>query len=216
MSFNLGVFVSGRGSNLCQIIKAIKSGFLPAKISCVISSSAVAYAQNYAREESIPYYIVEKKSFISTELFEQELNSKLEKYEISLICLAGFMHLIGNTLLTKWNIINIHPSLLPSFKGLNAQTQALEYGAKIAGCTVHYVNPKMDEGAIIAQASVPVLTTDNAETLSKRILAKEHIIYPLVIKGIALNKIKINEEKKVIIEHDFEHELLQSISPDCN
>jgi len=185
------VLISGRGSNLRSLIKNCKRKNFPAKISLVISDNPHAPGLSYAFEEKIQTKIIGKKSF------DRELHQTLLEHKIKFICLAGFMRLLSPYFINKWSgkIINIHPSLLPSFKGLNAQKRAIQKGVKIAGCTVHFVNSEMDAGPIIIQAAVPVLNNDDESKLSKRILTQEHKIYPEALRLVANKKIRMIKDK---------------------
>ncbi|KJV69106.1 phosphoribosylglycinamide formyltransferase [Candidatus Neoehrlichia lotoris str. RAC413] len=185
----LGILISGRGSNMQSIINACHNSDFPATTACVISNNPDALGLISAQKANIETFVVKKRP-----LDTNKIEEILIKHKVDLICLAGFMSIIDNNFLKNWHlkVINIHPSLLPSFKGLNAQKQAFDAGVKIAGCTVHYVYPEVDSGPIIIQAAVPVSTTDNVESLSAKILNMEHICYPQAIRLIALNKIQIN------------------------
>jgi phosphoribosylglycinamide formyltransferase-1 len=182
----LGVLISGRGTNLKALIDGANSGVFDAQISCVISNKKNAPGLNFAKENSIPNFTVEKNNM------ENDIHSILIKHDVNLICLAGFMKILTPDFTAKWQnrIINIHPSLLPSFKGLNAQEQALKSGVKITGCTVHFVTPELDSGAIIIQGAVPVLHNDNVDSLSNRILIMEHKCYPLAVKKVLSNQLE--------------------------
>lgn len=181
----LGILISGRGSNMQALIEACKNENFPAKVACVITNNSKATGLLFANSENIPTFIVADKP-----LNEEKIHEILIQYEVDLVCLAGFMRILKADFLSKWNnkVINIHPSLLPSFKGLNAQEQALKAGVKIAGCTVHYVTPEIDAGDIIAQSSVPVLEGDDVKSLSERILAEEHKCYVEAVKIIAAKR----------------------------
>jgi phosphoribosylglycinamide formyltransferase-1 len=181
---NIGVLISGRGSNLQAIIDAAEKGIIPARVAVVISDKPEALGIERARKHNIPTAVLKS---------EAEIVEELEKHAVELVCLAGYMKIVGKTLLDKYygKMINIHPSLLPSFPGLHAQRQALEHGVLITGCTVHFVDEGCDTGPIIIQSAVPVKEGDTEETLSARILEQEHIIYPQAIKLIAQGKLKI-------------------------
>lgn len=197
----LGVLVSGRGSNLQAIIDSIEAGKLPAKIEIVISDKEDAYALTRAKNHGIPALFIDPKSFGSKEEFEKAIGDELDKRGVELICLAGFMRILSPYFVSRFKnrIINIHPALLPSFPGLHGQRQALLYGVKIAGCTVHFVTEEVDAGPIIIQAAVPVYDDDTEETLSARILEYEHKIYPMAIKLIAEGRVRI-EGRRVLID----------------
>jgi phosphoribosylglycinamide formyltransferase-1 len=182
----LGILISGRGSNMSAIIKSIESGVLNAEISVVISNKPDAKGLDVASAHGIHTKSFKPVDYSSRDDYEHDVIACLESYNVDLVILAGYMKLVGDPLLTayKGRMLNIHPSLLPSFKGLNAQEQALNYGVKIAGCTVHYVTKEMDAGPIIMQASVPVLSDDTVESLSERILVEEHKLFPKAIQSV--------------------------------
>lgn len=181
----IAVLASGRGSNLQAIIDSIEKGYIKnVRIVIVISDRENAYALERARKHKIPAKFVNPKKFQSKDDYESKILKILEERKIDLICLAGYMRLVGKNILNKFKgrIMNIHPSLLPSFPGTHAQKDALEYGVKISGATVHFVDEGIDTGPIIIQACVAVFDDDTVETLSERILKEEHRIYPLAIK----------------------------------
>ncbi|OGQ21735.1 MAG: phosphoribosylglycinamide formyltransferase [Deltaproteobacteria bacterium RIFCSPLOWO2_02_FULL_44_10] len=185
----LGVLVSGQGSNLQAIINACEKKEIPAEVVVVISDQPDAQALTRAQDHHIPALTVERENFPNREAFEKEILRHLQHYRIDLVCLAGYMRLVGKTLLDPYpdRIMNIHPSLLPAFPGLDAQRQALEAKAKVTGCTVHFVDEQCDHGPIILQTKVEVLKNDTVETLSARILKEEHLLYPKAIGLIAKN-----------------------------
>ena len=195
----IAVFASGRGSNLQALIDASASGFIPAEIKLVISDNKNAVALKRAEAARIENIFIDPDKFNTKSEYEKNLIELLKKYKIDLIVLAGFMRILTPTLINQYKnkIINIHPSLLPAFKGLNAQKQAIDYGVKYSGCTVHFVDAGVDTGPIIEQAVVKVDENDSAEDLSKKILKEEHRIYPGVIRDILKDKIII-EDRKVI------------------
>ncbi|AHX05801.1 phosphoribosylglycinamide formyltransferase [Ehrlichia chaffeensis str. Osceola] len=172
------------------LINACAQDDFPAEVSCVISNNPKANGLLIAQKQNIKTFVVQGRP-----LDFDSIDSILRQHQVDLICLAGFMSIVPEGFINKWfhKIINIHPSLLPSFKGLNAQSQALKAGVKIAGCTVHYVYPEVDGGPIIVQAAVPVFSSDNLTDLSERILKMEHICYPKAVKLIALNQLQLNE-----------------------
>lgn len=178
------VLVSGRGSNLQAILDAIEDGRLAAKVTKVISDMPDAYALKRAERAGVPTCCVERRDHSSRADFETALADCAEEAEPDLIVLAGFMRVLGRGFLDRFSgkVINIHPSLLPSFRGLEAQRQALEAGVRYAGCTVHFVNLGVDSGPIIDQRVVPVLPEDDVETLSARILEQEHDLLVDVIR----------------------------------
>lgn len=193
----VGVLISGRGSNLQSLIDASQAGNYPAEIVLVVSDKADAKGLERAAKAGIATKIVERKDFDSKPAFETALDDALKTAGVEIVCLAGFMRLLSGQFVESWlgKLINIHPSLLPSFKGLDAQAQALEAGVRIAGCTVHFVTADMDAGPIIQQASVPVLTDDTADSLSDRILTLEHRIYPEALAMLATGGVCLAGEK---------------------
>ena len=182
----IGVLVSGRGTNLQALVDAVSERRLDVRIGVVISNRADAQALERANQAGIETLIIDHRAFATREAFDGALASALLERGVSLVCLAGFMRLIGRSLLDAFPnaILNIHPSLLPSFPGVDAQRQALQYGVKVSGATVHIVTPELDGGPIVVQASVPVRDDDTVETLSARILIEEHRIYPEAVKQV--------------------------------
>ncbi len=183
---NLGVLISGRGSNLQAIIAAIDDGRLDARIAVVISNRADAPGLLRAREAGIETLCISHRDFATREDYDRRLVTELRAREVRLVCLAGFMRLLSAVFVDAFPqaILNIHPSLLPAFPGVDAQRQALEHGAKVSGATVHLVNCDLDAGPIVVQAPVPVRDDDTAETLAARILVEEHRIYPEAIQRV--------------------------------
>ena len=183
----IAVLISGRGSNLQAIIDAIAEGRLNAAIAIVVSSKADAPGLLRAHEAGIEALHLSPRAYADRDSYDRALVDVLKQREVSLLCLAGFMRLVGAPLLEAYRhrILNIHPSLLPSFPGLDAQRQALEHGVRITGATVHLVTSGLDDGPIVLQSPVPVLETDTVETLSARILVEEHRLYPEAI-GLVL------------------------------
>ena len=186
MKKNIVVLISGRGSNLQSIISATKDKGYPAAVSLVISDNSKAQGLDIARNNTIDNVIIERSSFDSNDKFEQNLIKNIIQYNPSLICLAGFMKILSKDFVEnfKGKIINIHPSLLPRYKGLNTHQKAINSGDKYSGCTVHYVNDKMDDGEIIAQQEVVIARDETVETLKKKVLDLEHELYPEVIKAL--------------------------------
>ena len=191
---NLGVLVSGRGSNLQAIIDTTEAGELPARVTVVISDKAEAYGLERARNHGIPAVHINPKDFADKTAYEAEIVRILKEHGVGLVCLAGYMRLVGSTLLAAFpeRVINIHPALLPAFPGLHGQEQAFNYGVKVSGCTVHFVDVGMDTGPIILQVTVPVLEDDTADTLAARILEQEHRAYPRAIRLLAEGKVEID------------------------
>ena len=181
---SIGVLISGRGSNLQALIDAIDEGRLLARIAVVISNRADAGGLERARTAGIDTLVVDHRACATRDAFDRALASELTARHVGLVCLAGFMRLVGAPLLEAFpdRIVNVHPSLLPAFPGVDAQRQALEHGVKVAGATVHLVTAELDGGPIVLQASVPVRDDDTPETLAARILIEEHRIYPEAVR----------------------------------
>jgi phosphoribosylglycinamide formyltransferase 1 len=195
----LAVLISGRGSNMDAILTAVGQGRLPrAQPTLVLSNQPEAHGLTTAREKFGLDTEVLNNAGLKGWKYDKNVVTLLQKYGITptngLVCLAGFMRLLSPEFVDrfKYKILNIHPSLLPSFPGLHAQRQALEYGVKVSGCTVHFVDKGLDTGPIIVQKSTPVLPNDTEETLSERILRDEHLIYPEAVKLVTENRVKIN------------------------
>ena len=182
----LGVLISGRGSNLQAIIDAIAERRLDAEIAVVVSSRRDAPGLERARRAGIGTVALNHKDYDSREAFDAAIAGELARRDVGLVCLAGFMRLLGSRFVAAFPnaILNIHPSLLPAFRGLDAQRQAWEHGVRVSGATVHIVTPELDDGPIVRQAVVPVLPTDTADSLAARILVEEHRIYPEAIQAV--------------------------------
>lgn len=182
----LGVLISGRGSNLQAIIDAIAAGALDATIAVVVSNRAGAAGLTRARDAGLETCFIDPRRFSTRDAYDRALADELRAHDVGLVCLAGYMRLVGAPLLEAFpgRILNIHPSLLPSFPGLHAQRQALEHGAHVSGATVHVVTAELDAGPIVRQAAVPVLEGDTEESLAARILVEEHRIYPEAIREL--------------------------------
>lgn len=181
---NIGVLISGRGSNLQALIDAIDDGRLEARIAVVISNRAAAAGLDRANAAGIETLVVDHRAFASRADYDRRIALELRARGVVLVCLAGFMRLVGPPLLDAFPqaILNIHPSLLPAFPGVDAQRQALEHGAKVSGATVHLVTGELDGGPIVLQSAVPVRDDDTVDTLSARILAEEHRLYPEAVR----------------------------------
>ena len=184
MKKNIVVLISGRGSNLKSIINATKDKDYPASISLVISDNKNALGLKIAQDNNINTLIVERDTFTNIHSFEKDLFKKISFHNPYLICLAGFMRVLSNEFVDRFRgkIINIHPSLLPKYKGLYTHEKAISAGDEYAGCTVHYVTEQLDSGKIISQQKVKIEKSDNIETLNKKVLEVEHKIYPEAIK----------------------------------
>jgi len=199
----LGVLVSGRGTNLQAIIDRIEDGSLAAEISILISNKENAHALERGRKHGIEPVYLDPKKYPGKKEYDRALIDLLKSRSVQLVCLAGFMRILGEEFIHTFagKILNIHPSLLPAFPGLEPQKQALEKGVRVSGCTVHFVGLEVDAGPIVLQASVPVYGTDDVDSLSRRILELEHIIYPRAIGLFQENRLVISGDK-VIIKND--------------
>jgi phosphoribosylglycinamide formyltransferase 1 len=197
----LGVLISGRGSNLQALIDAMGQPGYPARIACVISNVPDAQGLERARKANIPALVVNHRDFRNRQSFEEELDRKLDQHNVDLVCLAGFMRLLTAWFVTRWRdrLINIHPSLLPQFPGLDTHKRALAEKVKKSGCTIHFVRPEMDHGPIILQSEVPVLAGDTEESLAARVLEAEHKAYPEAVRLIAEGRVNIMDEKVFVI-----------------
>lgn len=197
----IGVLASGRGSNFQAIIDNINSGFLKAKIAVLTTDNPQAYAIERAKKHNIEVIITRPKEFPDKDSYYKHIAEELKKRGVELVILAGFMRVVGRPLINafKNKIMNIHPALLPSFPGLHGQKQAVDYGVKISGCTVHFVDDGVDTGPTIIQAAVPVYNDDTEDSLSERILKQEHKIFPYAIKLFSEGRITV-EERKVIVK----------------
>ena len=196
----IGVLASGSGTNLQAIIDSIEGGRLHAEIACVLSNNSAAFALERAKRYSIPSLHIDHRIAASREAYDAALVETLAGYGVVLVVLAGFMRIITPVLLDAFPhaVMNIHPALLPAFPGLHAQRQAIDYGVKVSGCSVHFVDASTDTGPIIIQSTVPVLEDDSESSLSARILIEEHRIYPEAIRLYAEGRLKV-EGRKVVI-----------------
>ncbi len=198
----IGVLVSGRGSNLQALIDAELRKQLRAKISVVISNKSNALALQRARKARIPIEIITRIKYPDRDEFDRQIIKTLEKYNVSLVVLAGYTRMLTHRFIDRYGsrIINVHPSLLPSFKGLKAQWQAVESGARVSGCTTHFVTFEMDDGPIIMQKAVPVFQDDTGDALSERILTEEHRILVKSVELYCEHKLTIDGKKVIIKE----------------
>ncbi len=176
----VGILISGRGSNMSALIEAAKAPHYPAEIVGVLSNRAAAGGLAIAQSEGIATASLAQSRFPSREMFEDTMTQVLESWEVEMVCLAGFMRILGEDFVNHWagRMINIHPSLLPAYRGLDTHARAIADGASVHGCSVHFVTPGLDEGPVILQAEVPVVAGDTPDTLSARVLVEEHRIYP--------------------------------------
>ena len=187
----VAILISGRGSNMSALIEAAKATDYPAEIVGVLSNRAAAQGLEIAASHGIATASLAQSKFPSRDMFEDIMTQMLESWDVDIVCLAGFMRILGEDFVNRWEgkMINIHPSLLPLYKGLHTHERALADGATVHGCTVHFVTPGLDEGAPILQAAVPVLPGDTPETLAARILVEEHRIYPEALRLLAEGKV---------------------------
>ena len=196
----IAVLISGRGSNLQALIDAQKNKGYPAEIVLVLSNVAGAPGLARAKKARLPIAVVSHKDFAGREPFDAAMTAAIEAAGAELVCLAGFMRLLTDAFIARWRdkLVNIHPSLLPAFKGLHVHERVIETGARFSGCTVHFVRPEMDTGPIVAQAVVPVRADDDADAVAARVLEQEHKIYPLAVKLIAEGRVRVVNEIAVI------------------
>ncbi len=188
------VLASGRGSNFQAIIDALGTGDIPAVCIRLVTDNPGAYAIERARKAGIPVTVTDYGSFPSKEHYEDALLGILDEYDPDLVLLAGYMRIVGPDIVRRFRgrMINIHPALLPSFPGLHSQRQAIDYGVRVSGCTVHFVDEQMDSGPIIVQVCVPVLPGDDEDALAERILAEEHRCFPLAVKLFCTDRLRIS------------------------
>lgn len=198
--FRLGVLVSGRGTNLQAIIDHIEQKKLSATIAIVLSNVEKVHALERAKKHGLETVFLNPQAYSSKQDYDRALIEQLRSRAVDLVCLAGYMRILGKELIETFagRILNIHPSLLPAFPGLNPQKQALEHGVKVSGCTVHLVDETVDGGPIILQSPVPVHESDDEESLSARILEQEHTIYPQAIRLFLENRLKVSGRKVLL------------------
>lgn len=197
MKKRVGILISGRGSNMVSLIAAAQAQDYPAEIACVLSNRPEAEGLKKAEAQGVSARAIDHRSFSGREAFDAELDAALKSFNVDLVACAGFMRLMTADFVERWRdrMLNIHPSLLPAFKGLDTHARALAAGVKITGCTVHIVRPQMDDGPIIAQAAVPVLEADTADALGARVLQAEHKLYPHALALFASGKVRIEGER---------------------
>lgn len=200
MKKRVAALISGRGSNMTSLIAAAQDPAFPAEIALVLSNRPDAAGLETARKEGIAAVAIDHKNYTSREEFERAMQRVLEEHKIDIVCLAGFMRLLTPWFVEQWSgkMLNIHPAILPLYKGLHTHERALADGVKLHGATVHFVVPGMDEGPIIAQAVVPVLSHDTPATLGARVLVQEHKIYPLALKLLASDRLNVDGTRVVI------------------
>ena len=200
MKKRIGILLSGRGSNFEAIARNVAAGAIDAEIAVVIANRPEAKGLETARKLGLTAVLLPSKG-LDREVYDRMVVAELKKHQVDLVCLAGYMRLLSAYFVREYplRILNIHPALLPSFPGLDAQHQAIEHGVKVSGCTVHFVDENLDSGPILVQAVVPVLNDDNADTLSARILEQEHRIYSEAINIVLSGKYRI-EGRRVVLE----------------
>ncbi len=191
------ILISGRGSNMAALVKAAEAPDFPAEIALVLSNREDAAGLDFAKDHGVPTLVLSHKGYADRLAFDAALDAYLEAEGIEIVCLAGFMRLLTPWLVERWRnrMINVHPSLLPSFKGLHTHERALEAGVRLHGCTVHFVRAEMDEGPIILQAAVGVEADDTPDVLAARVLAQEHVIYPKGLELLAAGRLKVADER---------------------
>ncbi|MEI7610708.1 MAG: phosphoribosylglycinamide formyltransferase [Rhodospirillaceae bacterium] len=197
----VGVLISGRGSNLQALIEATSDPAYPAEIALVVANQPDAGGLQRARSVGIRTEIINHRAFNAKQGFEASIDAALRGAKVELVCLAGFMRILTPWFVERWRdrLINIHPSLLPAFKGLDTHERVLATGARFTGCTVHFVRPDVDDGPIVVQAAVPVMPGDTPDTLSARVLGAEHHCYPLAVRLIAEGRVRLREERADIV-----------------
>lgn len=200
MKKKVGVLVSGRGSNLQALLDAAADPAFPAEVVLVISNIAGVYALERAEKAGVATQVIPHKQFASREEFDAAMDASLRAAGVEIVCLAGFMRLLTKGFVEGWQgrMINIHPSLLPSFKGLHTHQRAIEAGVKLHGCTVHLVTPELDDGPILVQAAVPVLAGDTPDDLAGRVLEQEHRAYPLALRLLAEGKVSVDGPRATV------------------
>ena len=208
----IAVLISGRGSNMQALLEAARNEDYPAEIVLVASNNPDAPGLAIAREAGIETEVVNHRDYEDREAFEEALDQTIKLYGARIVCLAGFMRILTPWFTERWRdlLINIHPSLLPAFKGLHTHERALEAGVRIHGCTVHYVRPEMDDGPIIGQAAVPVLPGDTPDTLSARVLEAEHQLYPQCVALACSGKARVAGDRVRLQAREFGAELLMN------
>lgn len=196
----VAVLISGRGSNMQALVRACAAPDYPAEIILVLSNKADAPGLDFARQAGLATAVVSHRDFPDRASFDAAMDAEVRRHGAELVCLAGFMRLLDPTFVAAWRdrMLNIHPSLLPAFPGLDTHARALAAGVKLAGCTVHLVRDDMDTGPIIAQAAVPVLPHDTADSLAARILEQEHLIYPMALRLLAEGRVRVEGERAIV------------------
>jgi phosphoribosylglycinamide formyltransferase-1 len=211
----VAILISGRGSNMRSLVAAARAPDFPAEIALVLSNKSSAEGLAFAKSQGIATAVIDHKIYAGREEFERSMQAMLELHRIELICLAGFMRLLTPWFVGQWQgrMLNIHPALLPSYRGLHTHERALADGVKLHGATVHFVAPEMDAGPIIAQAAVPVLDSDTPDTLGARVLEQEHRIYPLALELVAGGRAQIAGNRVIIARQSRESAQSSLVAP---
>ena len=209
--------ISGRGSNLRALLEAAAEPGFPAEIALVLSNVPGAGGLQHAADFGIPAAVIDHRSYADREAFETDLDRQLRSAGIELVCLAGFMRLLTAGFVERWwdRVINIHPSLLPAFRGLNTHARALAAGVRIAGCTVHFIRPATDDGPIIVQGAVPVHPDDSPESLAARVLAVEHRCYPLALRLVAAGQARVEGDRVRLADGKMAGKVLINPGPEA-
>ncbi len=199
MKKRVGILISGRGSNMRSLIKAASDPDFPAEIEVVISNVGNAEGLAFAAAADIPTLVIPHKAYETREAFDRAIDNALNNAGVEIVCLAGFMRILSDWFARRWEgkLLNIHPSLLPLFKGVHVHEQVLLSGMRVSGCTVHFVVPELDAGPIIAQAAVPVAIDDTPESLAARVLVEEHKLYPAALKMLAEGRVRLENGHSV-------------------
>lgn len=208
----VGVLISGRGSNMASLVAAAAAPDYPAEIALVVSNRLDAPGLAFATSHGIATAVVDHTSFVDRPSFELALHAEMEAANVEIVCNAGFMRVLTSEFVDRWHDrhLNIHPSLLPAYKGLNTHARALADGVRISGCSVHIVRAALDDGPIVAQAAVAVLPDDTESTLAARVLEAEHKLYPHALKRLAGNEIRVVDERIIDLDHGQPAETLYS------
>lgn len=210
------ILISGRGTNMSRLIEAAAEAGYPAEIAGVLSDTPDAPGLLYASSRGIQTHVFPRSDYSSREAHDGAIHAALEELGAEIVCLAGYMRILTARFVEKWQgrMINIHPALLPSFKGLDTHRRALDAGVRVHGCTVHFVTPEMDDGPIIAQAAVPVLVADTEETLSARVLKAEHQLYPMALRLLADDRVRMENGRALYAGlHEDKNGLARLFSP---
>ena len=213
----LAILISGRGSNMRALVEACRTPGFPAEPAVVVADRPGAAGLEIARGYGLPVATVDRRRHAGRESFDAALHTAIAGRGADLVCLAGFMRLLGPGFVARWRdrLLNVHPSLLPAFKGLDTHARALAAGVRLAGCTVHFVRPAMDDGPIVVQAAVPVLPGDGVESLARRVLVEEHRIYPLAVRWVAEGRVRVEGDTASVDDAAAPRGALVNPAPDA-